>query len=506
MAASIVPSPPQYALAAAKSETNASHLGPQIPVTGMDVTADRANNSPTAVVDPLDSRFLALANRLDAPDYSCALHVSDDRGKSWSPVVPVPTLPPEVEKCYGPEVAIDRRGRIDFLFLGLTGSGNLPVGIYLTHSDDRGRTFAAPRRIVDGVNFAARMAIDPTLGTRGRLHVVWLHAGEPPGLGSLGTSDNPIMAFHSDDGGGTFSNPVRVSDPVRHRVVAPSLAVGPDHTVYVAYYDLLDDARDYQGLDGPVWDGPWQLVLATIGPGDGHVGLRSVVEPSVTPHERVMVIFTMPPAALAVRGSKVCLGWTDARLGDADVMVRCSHDGGQRWSEAVRVNHDPPASGLWQYLPAVGISPHGRVDVVYYDRRDDPQNVLNNVSYSFSTDLGRTFSGRLKLTPTGSSSSLIGQQYAVPSAGDRYDFGFRFALLSRGGDLFTAWADTHLSAPGTMAQDVIGTVVHPPRPSRNWLLLVWIALMGAALVALIASLRHRVRLRQSQIVEPGVLQ
>ncbi len=459
-------------------------LGRQIPVTAMAARENRANNSPNVVADPGDERFLALVNRLDSPDYSCSLHISGNSGKGWTPVEPISSLPPGVDKCYGPEVAIDPRGRIHFLFLGLAGDGNLPVGVYLTSSTDRGRTFSPPRRILEGVSFGARMAVDPTQGEQGRIHVVWLRAGEPPGLGSLGSSDNPIMAMYSDDGGATFSEPVRVSDPERKRVVAPTLALGPDQAVHVGYYDLGDDARDYQGLDGPVWEGTWELVLNSSFDGGTRFGPATVVEPEVVPHERVMVIFTMPPAALAVGNDRVCMAWTDAREGDADVLARCSADRGRSWAKAVRVNDDPAASGPWQYLPRLGISPGGRIDAVFYDRRDDPQNLNNDVSYAYSADGGLTFSPRLKLTTTGSSSSLIGQQYAVPSAGDRYDFGFRVALLSRQDDVFTAWADTHLSAPGTMAQDIIATTVDPPEAGSEWP--VRGRILGAAVLAVIA--------------------
>ncbi|MGQ0744968.1 MAG: hypothetical protein ACT4OS_11670 [Acidimicrobiales bacterium] len=447
---------------------------------------NRANNSPVVVADPGDPTFLVLANRLDAPDYSCAMHVSGDAGQSWTPVTPIAALPDGVDKCYSPEVAIDGRGRVHFLFLGLAGDGNLPVGGYLTTSEDRGRTFSAPRQVLEGVNFAARMAVDPTRGQGGRIHIAWLRAGAPPGLGSLGTSDNPILAMYSDDGGETFSEPVRVSDPKRPRSVAPALALGPDGAVHIAYYDLLDDARDYQGLDGPVWEGNWQLVLASSFNGGMRFGAGAVVEPEVVPHERVMVIFTMPPAALAVGGDQVCLSWTDARHGDADVLARCSADRGRTWAGAERVNDDPLATGRWQYLPRLGIAPGGRIDAVFYDRRDDPENVANDVSYAFSTDGGRTFSPRLKLNTTGSSSSLIGQQYAVPSAGDRYDFGFRIALLSRPDDLFTAWADTHLSAPDTMSQDILATTVTPPPAGGGFLGRGW--WVTSSLVAAIAAL------------------
>jgi hypothetical protein len=454
----------------------------------MDASSEQANNSPTVAADPDDPHFLALANRLDAPEYGCSLHVSGDGGAHWTPVT-LPELPAGVDNCYGPEVAIDGRGRIHFLFLGLAGAGHLPVGAFLTTSTDRGRTFPPPHLILEGLNFAARMAVDPGMGEQGRIHVVWLHAGATPSLGSLGTSDNPILTAHSDDGGKTFSTPIRVSDPNRRRTVAPALSLGPDHAVHVAYYDLVDDARDYEGLVGPLWEGTWQLVLASSFDGGAHFRPGVVADPAVVPYERVLVIFTMPPPALAASGDRVCLAWGDARDGDADVLARCSSNRGRTWGPARRVNDDPAANGLWQYLPRLGIAPDGRIDAVFYDRRDDGQNLNNDVSYAFSTDGGKTFSRRLKLTTLGSSSSLVGQRYAIPTGGaNRYDFGFRIAVLSRSSDVLAAWADTSRSPAGTPNQDILAATALPPSGGHRPLVLIAVVVavvvvVGAAVVA-----------------------
>ena len=482
---------PQLPAAFGIGTAGTARLGRQIPVTAADLRADRANNSPLVVADPGDGDFLALANRLDAPDYSCSLHVSGDGGRRWTPVQPVPDLPVGVEKCYGPEVAIDGRGRIFFSFLGLAGPGNLPVGMYLASSSDRGRTFSAPRKLRDGLNFAVRMAIDPHQGDQGRIHLVWLHA-EEVGLGSLGSSDNPILTSHSDDGGETFSDPIRVNDDGRRRVVAPALALGPDHAVHVGYYDLGDDARDYQGLEGPTWEGTWELVVTSSFDGGASFGPGVVAEPGVVPHERVMVIFTMPPAALVAGGKRVCVAWTDARNGDADVLARCSPDRGRTWQPERRVNDDPVSNGLWQYMPALAMSPGGRLDAIYFDRRDDQQNLSNDVTYTYSRDGGRSFSSPVRLTTTGKSLTLIGQQYAVPSAGDRFDFGFRITLRSTDGGVFAAWTDTHDSPADTKAQDIFATTVTPPAAGSP----LAIAAAAAAAVLLVGAAGLVVRRRR----------
>lgn len=473
-----------------RADTPTVELGPERPATAMDAKTQPANNSPILRADPTDARFVVLAHRVDAPEYVCRIQLSGDSGGTWVPAYPVPVLPERAEKCFGGEVAFDRSGRLHYVFVGLVGQGNEPMGVFLTTSADRGRTFSPPRQILGPLNFAVRMAIDATRGSHGRLHLVWLHATSDPPAGGFGPPPNPIMAAHSDDGGTTFSKPVQVSDVERQRVVAPALALGSDGRVHVAYYDLLDDARDYQGLEGPVWDGKWALMVSTSANGGRTFGAGVAAEPEVTPPSRVMAIYIMPPAAIAATGRFVCVGWSDARNGDPDVLVRCSQDRGQRWDEPQRVNDDPVGTGRWQYLPGLSIAPRGRVDVIFYDRRRDLQNINNDVLYTFSDDRGESFHQNVQLNREGSSLSQIGVQYTVASAEGQWDFGSRIALLSQDDRVVAAWTDTRNSVPHITGQDVFTTVVRlgglrrdgTPASAAGGLLLLVSGLAGLVVV------------------------
>lgn len=472
------------------AQADAALVGLEVAVTAMDRSVAPANNSPVLVADPGDRQFVALANRLDAPDFSCALHVSGDAGRSWAPVVPVRVLPEGAEKCYAPEVAFDRDGRLYYLFVGLAGRGNEPMGAFLTSSDDRGRTFSPPRRVLGPLSFAVRMAIDPDLGQAGRMHLVWIAVTADPPLGGFPAPPNPIMSAYSDDGGESFTAPVQVSDAQRDRVVAPALALGPDHSVHVGYYDLGRDAVDYQGLEGPVWQQPWSVLLASSTDGGERFGEAVVVEDAVVPYERVLLIFTMTPPALAVHGEQVCAAWADGRSGDADVLARCSDDGGRRWNEATRINDDPLGNGLSQFTPQLDFSPQGRLDAVFHDRRGHPSNGLNYTYLTFSSDGGRSWAPNVQLSRH-ASSSLVGQRYANPSAMGRAEFGSRLGLLSGPDSALAAWGDTRNSRPDSTGQDVFTAIVALPASGPSWPVPVGVGLVGAGVLGLAASLLGR---------------
>lgn len=434
----------------------------EVPATPTDRMAGWANNSPMIAAHPNDALMLALAHRRDAPDFGCGLQMSGDGGASWMTANPVTEMPPGADKCYAPEIAFDGEGRFYYLFVGLAGPGNRPTGVFLTFSDNRGRTFSPPRRLLGGNKFGVRMAIDASSGGSGRIHLVWLDAGSETRTGGFGPGPNPILAAHSDDGGVTFSDPVRVSSLARERVVAPSLALGPDGNVYAAYYDLGADVRDYQGLEGPRWDGFWSLVVASSSDGGTRFDKEVVIDHAIVPPERVMLVFTMPPPGLVTVGRDgLCAAWTDARHGDPDALLRCSENAGGSWSEARRLNDDPIGNGFSQYQPRLAASSNGRIDAVFYDRRLDPSNRLNDVTATFSTDGGATFVPNVRLTSERSNSRL-GPQYGVTSAEGQVEFGSRLGLLSTHAGLLAAWTDTRNGDHGKSTQDIFSRYMRAP--------------------------------------------
>jgi hypothetical protein len=475
--------------------------GEEVPITAMNTLKGPANNSPEVVADPTDSRFVVIANRLDAPDFSCALQVSGDGGDAWLTATPVPHLPSGVEKCYAPEVAFDRTGLLYYLFVGLHGGGNLPLGVYLSTSRDHGRTFSPPRLVLGPDNFAVRMSIDRTEGPSGRIQLLWLHAGAPPLLGGLPPGVNPILIAHSDDGGRSFSEPVQVSDPARQLVVGPALILGANHSVYVAYFDLEGDNRDYEGLEGPVWDGHWTVVVTKSTDGGAHFGPSVVVDDGVVPSERVMLIFTMPPPSLATSGKRICAAWTDARYGDPDVLARCSSDAGRQWQVVSRVNDDPLGDGHSQYLPALAFAPDGRLDAVFFDRRNDPINANNNVTYTYSTDLGRHWARNIELAHE-VSPAIIGPQYAGPAAAGQHELGSRLGILSESHMVLVAWPDTRNSLDSATAEDLFVDQVRL-RGHHYWGEGLGVGLLLTAGICVLLAIRNvrRVSLPWSPLVD-----
>lgn len=452
----------------ARGSGRETRVASEAPVTAMHRSRAPANNSPQIAVHP-EGEVLALASRLDKPTFGCALHVSGDDGKTWVPTEPVAELPKGAETCYGPEVAFGPDGTLYYLFVGLSGEGNTPMGVFLTSSTDGGQTFREPTQVLGELNFGVRLAVDRAAGKQGRLHVVWIDA-DTVGVGSLAPGPNPIMAMSSGDGGASWSEPVRVSDPDRERVVAPAVEVGPQGHVEVAYVDLLDDARDYQGLEGPVWEGQWELVLASSSDGGASFSGGEVVA-EVTPHERLMLVFTAPPPALVVGDDgRRCLAWTGAREGSADVWARCRPSAEGAWHEPVRVNDTPPGSETTQELPQLAIADDGRIDAVFYDGRRPPDDDFVDVFHAASTDGGQSFSANMRVSQHTSYREFGPRYGAVASAAGMVEFGSRLGLATLADDTaVAAWADTRNHISLSQGQDVFSATVVglPAGPDPN---------------------------------------
>lgn len=442
-----------------------------------------SNNTPNVASNPANPANLVIVNKIDSPTYSCALNVSFDGGGHWAQTpIPTPTITGHAPECYAPDASFGADGTLYVSFVTLIGRANAPHAAWLVTSRDGGQTLSPPIPTPLGPDaFQLRVAADPRVA--GRVYLVWLKAGPPLVLYGFGTTGNPIEVVRSDDGGRNWTSPSRVSAPSRARVIAPALAFGPHGALYVLYLDLDGDSLDYAGASGghggPPYAGHWQLVLARS-LNRGASWTESTVG-DVVPARR-FIVYTPPFASLAVDpvSGRLYVAFEDAHDGHSDVELWTLPPGATRWSPPVRVNDTPRNDGTAQYLPKLAVAPGGRVDVVYYDRRADPTNVLNQVSFQSSYDHGKTFSRHLVLSDR-SFSSRIGFGASRGLA----DLGGTLGLVSTANRAMAVWADTRAGTRVTLKQDISRAVVAFNDPERISSGLKTVLRIAAAALALL---------------------
>lgn len=451
-----------------------------------------SNNSPTLTQNPRRPASLAIVNRVDAPAYTCRLHVSSDRGRQWSSTqLPIPRG--EQDKCFAPDAAFAADGTLYVSFVTLRGAGNEPHALWLTHSTDGGRTLAAPRRVSGRHAFQARLATDPQRPQR--VYLTWLQP-EEIGLYLFTGSDNRIVVARSDDGGRSFGRPVPASDQLRQRVLAPSAVVGPGDELYVLFLDVGGDRLDYEGghgtNGGPPYSGTFALVLGRSTDG-GRTWQESLVDDQIVPTRR-FIAFLPPFPSLAVdpRSGRVYVAFEDARDGSPDVQLWSLARGERDWRGPTRVNDTPDGDRSTQYMPKVAVAPDGRVDVAYYDRRADARDRRNHVAAQSSTDAGRTFSAHANLTDRSFDSRIgTGSERGLP------DIGSRIGLVSDPAAVLGAWTDTRAGTVDSSKQDIAFAEAAIARSggladsARSGLRYGTIALLLAALALLLVSANRR---------------
>ncbi len=199
--------------------------------------------------------------------------------------------------------------------------------------------------------------------------------------GAFGNS--PIVFARSSDGGATFSKVTVVSTggpqgtPVNQGV---DIAVAPNGTIYLAY-EALERSTGATTINfvrssdcGRKWSQP--VTVATVNDGQA---------PGVA--------FRTPTFAfLAVDSTNSNIVYVAYQhlVGDYDIYVQRSTNGGQLWGPRVQANDDPGAKH--QVFPTIEVS-HGALHVAWYDFRNSvtPANEALDVYYACSNCDGTTW-------------------------------------------------------------------------------------------------------------------
>lgn len=278
--------------------------------------------------------------------------------------------------CY---IAFDKLGTPQYWAHNATRNG-----IFIRRSLDGGQTWEQNAAAIDEQPTRANMPFEdkpyiaadnnPYSPFAGNLYVGWTE---------FSLSKSTILFSRSTDGGITWSAPYEISTHEgiprddNGAVEGFSAVAGPDGTLYT------------------IWDDGGSIVMATSR--DGGLTFTSSQRIIDTPAsyfkvEDVERSDGFPQIAIDPRNERLYITWTDYRNGDVDVFCSTSRDRGRTWSAPARVNNDPLHNGADQFFQWLAVDQvSGAAYVVFYDRRDDPENRNAIIVLARSTDGGQTF-------------------------------------------------------------------------------------------------------------------
>ncbi len=437
-------------LAVAALAPSAAARGPEVNVSAL----DGAQSEPTITIDPVNDRIL-LAGSNSFSEGTMRAYSSTDGGASWetSTVFP-PPADPEATCAADAGVGIDRTGRQYYAFIRSSPCATGHPRLYVATRPGPDAAWRTPRLVAPLGNAAfddkPALTVDRSAASphRNRVYVAWSRVGYD------GVSR--IVVSSSDDGGRTWSKPVRVNR-TGEEVSYATLATSRRGTLYVAWHDM-GALHVYVVLstDGGRTFGPEREVVAfAIVPIPGcNAGI-------VIPAQRLTCM--RPNPILAVDTSRgpysgrvyVSYAHTDFQ-GDKGVAVTVL-DPRLRPVAGYPVDHKPllvspprstkPAD---QFLPASAVDPDtGTLWVCFYDTRGDADRKRAWFSCTSSSTGGRTWSPATRAARAPSDETRPGA--------DSREYGHYQGLAAAHGVAHPLWTDSRELA--TRAEEIYTTTL-----------------------------------------------
>jgi hypothetical protein len=428
-APSVIPPPPSATPtpppATPTADASAPNPAPAAGAPNVRVSAGKftAHSEVSLAQNPRDPQNFVGASKMftdnDNYVFRIGTYASQDGGKTWIDNGQLPGLD-EFGITSDPVVAFDRSGTAYVEVLAARGQDRRSA-LYLYSSSDGGKSWSAPQLVTDdasGFNDKNWLTVDVSGGRYdGSLYTTWVQI-----VGTAGQEDEYRILFaRSSDGGKSWSAPQKIVGAAGVTRQGPNVSVDPQGKVYLVWSNLsanhLEAAVSTDGgttfsevRQGP----PFQNVRPLKGNLRNGLVLAGVAADPVKPDTLYAV-------------------WGDWRLGEAEVVFTVTHDGGLTWRRPVVVNGSRVND---QFQPSVAANAAGEIYVQWFDRRDDPRNLLVHTYAARSTDDGKTWS-ELRVTDVASDPTV-----GLPRAGSDGFYGDYQSLVADENGVQLFWNET----------------------------------------------------------------
>jgi hypothetical protein len=391
------------------------------------------NGEPYLAINPTNNQNLVsawMSMTFSSGQYHIAIktRASFDGGASWSTA----NLLPHFGAGFGsadPSMAFDKNGLLYISYIDYTQAPD-SGGIYVARSNNGGLNWDTPTKAFDMYDVPNKRPIDRpwlivdksnTINS-GTIYITakpapWI---APPNRNYFKVSNDSGYTWTSiaSIDGGTHL----VGNLIAQPMAAPTstsngsfCAAYPSYVAsqntFPAYYFAKSSNKGQKFSYSTIFAG-------LITPIDSN--FKSGYRLAASPIDSNKLVFLIPRAV----------------NGDVDIMSVHSNDGGQTWSNNIRVNDDPPSNGKAQDMVWGAFNEQGNLVVTWRDRRNSIANGFWNAGYDFyyatSIDNGQTFSKNQKLT----SQFVAFDTVLIQSGNDM------MGCVYCGDTLYTVWGDT----------------------------------------------------------------
>lgn len=417
-------------------------------ITKDDLNPGRTYSSPNFAVDPSNPEVIVGAFA-ELRTRRCGLIRTTNGGETWSVIDPAQSSPSpsSYPNCNsnprGTFQAQPAFGRDGNLYMALNGwdtqdggVGGNPSIIFskstnlgdtwqpIVARDNRGKTGEAQEadRPVTGI------AVDRKTGNADAIYIG--ASRRSPGFSGSNALPNQPIVLASTDGGKSFGEPINLAASAFAEAGARSEAFksstttiatpGTTTTVPAAGTRAAtpDQAANFGGFGpsmtvddkGTVY-AVWPATYANLTPRPAGAifvskstdkGKTWTTSP-VTKHDfkigSFVTVVWSPKGGPQGTLHAVSDGYENTDIaGYTDIYYYRSTDGGATWTERKNVTDDDPNQVFGQVYPNIAVAPDGRVDIAFFDTRNDPGTRSNDVYYTSSSDNGTTWSANMRIT------------------------------------------------------------------------------------------------------------
>jgi hypothetical protein len=339
---------------------------------------ESVNGEPSLAINPRNPLNIVAAA---APDN---IYFSVDGGKSWRKQ----KIQSSYENQGSPVIVCDNKGTFYLIIVarlkGHTDKMESSEVLVCHISSDGGKTWD------EGTPFGSSPMKDQlnpmgAIDFKGNIIVSWTQVDQ---LGANDSTCHSSIVISSSANGKRWSKPVELSQfngncrSDDHTAFGATPGAGEDKKLYVTWSHANSIYLDRSFDGGGMWlfndivlsdqNGGWNLQVS----GDERYnGMPVLVINKTKTEQRGLMYIT----------------WADQRRGedDADIWFMRSHNFGDIWTPAMKVNDD--SGRKHQFMPAMSVDDiTGHIYILYFDRRNS-EDESTDVYLAYSRDAGSTF-------------------------------------------------------------------------------------------------------------------